>query len=349
MVAEHENSWRKLWYDHLLSGSVSQDTLDRGRMFVERNEDLEVDVTNGQIDMLVRSGPRMVYDVTLRAPRASAEAWESFDRYIESSPSLLNIVSQGQLPVEAATFSQSQETSILADWSSFDVECTCPATSNCKHISALLYFLGDHFDYDPFELIRFLGRTRSQFHASITSATTSVEYQAELATEAWKNHDFAPPPLPEAPTGVVELASWPSDPPETKLFQADGLRLLGEDAVRRARTTLVDQSTSGLDLDMAADIARRFSDEQFSATTNHTSLSARELHDYATAWQAGGAAGVEALTKPSESIDIDDQTELRGTSGGAWFQFSNKNIDAILSISPAESPDDSALKSSKVM
>ena len=305
MVGQGTSTWQQLWFDHLEESKIDASALRPGQMFVERNDELEIDISAGKIEMEIRSGPRMVYDVSIEAPRASQQAWDLFDKNIETNPTLLSDVSHGRLPVEAGIYAQSEAIGILPHWSEFTSSCSCPSPSRCKHIYALLYFLGEHFEQDPFELMRFLGRSREQFLASITSSTTSFEYRPQLATDAWGAEQ---PPLPDSPTFVDkahELTTWPTDPPNTPLFDADGLRSIGEDACQRA-VDVLNGGHSQLDLDERTDLARRAATN---ANLDHlacnSDLSPDALATLAETWKNAGEDGIEAYISSSSTVVVD--------------------------------------------
>jgi len=326
MVGATNNTWRQLWLDHLATSKIDATELRPGKMFVERNDELEIDVSAGKIEMEIRSGPRMVYDVSIQAPKAPQQAWDLFDKNIETNPTLLSEVSNGQLPVEAGLYAQTESIGILPNWTEFSSSCTCPGENRCKHIYALLYFLGEHFDQDPFELMRFLGRSREQFLASITSSTTSVEYQPQLAAEAWRAEL---PAMPNCPTLLDEethgLASWPSDPPNPPLFDAEGLRSIGEDARLRANDVLRNGNDSHLHLDESIDLVRRAAETtDITPFVRNSDLSAEQLTAQVKTWKIAGEEGLEAYIHPYSIVEIDEYSEFRQSQAGSWFRFAQQ-------------------------
>ncbi len=342
MVSSGISTWRQLWFDHLAASSIDDAKLRPGKMFVERNDELEIDISPGRIEMEIRSGPRMVYDVSIHAPKATQQGWELFDKNIESNPALLSEVSLGELPIEAGIYAQSESIGIIPHWSDFESSCSCPNPDRCKHIYALLYYLGEHFDEDPFELMRFLGRTREQFLASITSSTTSFEYRPQLAVDAWTN-DL--PELPMAPELAIEnyqLTSWPTDPPHTPLFDAEGLRSIGEDALKRATEMLLNQTKSYLQLDEKPDLIRRAAyAEDTKQFIQNSDFSSEDLAAYVETWNRAGDDGVDAHISPSMVVPIDERSAFHRSQSNSWYTFTQDGNVLRFDRGPVDPPETS--------
>jgi hypothetical protein len=224
---------------------------------------------------------------------------------------------------------------IVAEASAVDVEllprsgelrtaCSCPDWAEpCKHAAAVCYLVADALDDDPFLLLELRGLGRAGVLAAVRERRAGSGEAAEVAVagagvpaaEAWAAD---PGPLPGVPApsrhGSSRPAPWPSDPPRSAPFDAAGLERLALDAARRAWALRAGSGGSALDLDVAADLARRVRSasaaerRELSARTGRTEA---ELELEASAWDVAGHEGLRVLAEPAWPAPVADMVAAR--------------------------------------
>ncbi|MBK6857562.1 MAG: hypothetical protein IPG97_13695 [Microthrixaceae bacterium] len=188
-----------------------------------------------------------------------------------------------------------------------------------------------------------------------------------------EDRDVAPPPPPPPPDSPGDPTPWAADPPADAPFTAAGLRVLASDAAERAWSQLTRGTESGLQLSVAADLARRAArrvdqglpviDLARAAGETPTNLTAR-----AALWRHAGPdgvsetddgrwrpaptvidAGVRAFTDAgidtsevqvrSNRITVGD-VQLRVTADGRWWRYERRGRTWDLVEAPSTDPTD---------
>jgi hypothetical protein len=172
--------------------------------------------------------------------------------------------------------------------------------------------MADRLDSDPFDLLLMRGKGREEVLASLRALRAAAAPLAERAAtrsqpstitarDAWRRVPGDLPAVPPPPRRAARPAPWPVDPPPGSGLDAAGLVALAADAVVRAWAMAVGEGRSGLDLEEAADLARRadaaLGTPYWQDLVSRSGIDGRELARRAMAYRAGGVAGVKAASE----------------------------------------------------
>lgn len=217
----------------------------------------------------------------------------------------------------------------------------------CKHTAAALLIIGDQLDDDPYELFALRGRTRSDIRDVLSEhrgeELERVDLPSVRADEAWARTVGprpTPMPLPSAPGSIGAFAT---DPPPSAPFTADGLRILADDAARRAWRLLVGEAQGHLDLDTPSDLARWASELEgtpaWRGLVERSGLTAQELSARVVAWRTAGSPGIAVQLAHQRLARISDTAQLRQAPDGSWFRFEKRGGRWLLASGPACDPE----------
>jgi hypothetical protein len=143
--------------------------MQRGRRYARQGQLVSFDVQPGLVTARVQGSQRTPYVTNVSfAPLTEAE-WAAVQREIESTLQFAARLLAGEVPVELeAVFDRSGVALLPRRWSELRATCSCPDHENpCKHIAAALYVLADRLDDDPWLLLRWRGRERSELLAHL--------------------------------------------------------------------------------------------------------------------------------------------------------------------------------------
>ena len=306
--------WGKAWIEALESRArLDPNRLPRGRTYARHDHVLDMTVEPGMLRAVVAGRRPTPYRVTVRIRTFDGAEWERLLGAIASKAAHAAALLDGDL-----------EPGIVADAAAAGVElfptagelvprCSCPDWADpCKHSAAVCYLMADRLDADPFNLLLLRGKGREEVLASLRALRAAAAPPAEQAArqskpstmtarDAWRRVPGDLPAVPPPPRRAARPAPWPVDPPLGSGLDAAGLAALAADAVVRAWAMAVGEGRSGLDLDEAADLARRadaaMGTPHWQDLVIRSGLDGRELARRAMAFRAGGAAGVKAASE----------------------------------------------------
>ncbi len=192
--------------------------MERGRRYARQGQLVSFAVEPGAVNAQVQGSRRDPYDVTVRFARLTDPQWEEVQRAIESTLQIPARLLAGEVPAELESVFERVGVDLLPRrWTDLDASCSCPDFGNpCKHIAAVLYVLADKLDDDPWLLLEWRGRTRSEVLAHLG---TTADGRAEVAP--WW------PLVPGAPLPVDGGAadSWNDDGGSASLARLGPLEL----------------------------------------------------------------------------------------------------------------------------
>jgi hypothetical protein len=219
----------------------------------------------------------------------------------------------------------------------------------CKHSAAVCYLVADTLDTDPFLLFLMRGRDRDSLLAGLraeraagvggagvgggggargtqarhgaadlsperaTSWGTDAGLEAQQAWARWETVSAggAPPipavPLPPPKHGRPTVLAV--DPPASSGLTAASLQQLADDAAQRAWELAHGARSTGLELEMGADLARRAAamlvpvggQGEILELARLAGVPARDLLNQALAWRDGGSEGLFVLLEEWEA------------------------------------------------
>jgi uncharacterized Zn finger protein len=349
--------WGRVWLEALRSSAeLDPGALDLGVSYARHDHDLEVFVDKGRAEATAGLGRRLPYEVSVTLPVASDEIWEQLiDRIADSSGRTAALL-DGHVEPVILDDARSLNADLLPQKGELSWTCGCEQVTGagrvCKHVGAVLYLLADSFDEDPFELLLLRGRTREELRMAVAeqrSGSSSEPDLDEAAESAWARQRGALPAVPPVDDEPGQLTSWSSDPPPNAPFTADGLREIGTETAERAwhllaPSTAEDERRSHIDLDLAADLARRAAavegSKRWRRLVHHSGLTSQELAARAQAWRVAGADGVHIQLRHRKLHKVSASAQVRQSETGLWFRFEKQSGRWTLQAGPADHPEE---------
>lgn len=316
--------WGKAWVEALEQrAQLDPNRLPRGRTYARSGAVGALTLAPGEILADVQGSRRTPYAVRVRVRRFSEAEW---DRVLEALVAEIGHTAallDGELPAGIADDIRSVGLDLLPGAGEVQPRCSCPDWADpCKHAAAVCYLVADELDLDPFGLLllRGLGREevlaglRSRRHpdALALSPVLAIEPEPDegvVAREAWSRPQGLVPVVPPPPRRPGAPAVLAADPPPGSGVDLGALRALAADAAGRALALARGATSSGLELTVEEDLARRAVSSLAGAEGNESNAGSvamselarrsgvpgRELVRRALAFRDGGTEGLAVL------------------------------------------------------
>ena len=170
--------WGKGWCDHLESFSDYANRLPRGRTYVRNGSVCHLEIEPGRIRAMV-SGSRL-YNVEIKIKTLAPAAWKRIkDTCSGEIGSILELL-RGQLSDRVMEIVSHRENGLFPLPNEIALTCDCPDWAvMCKHVSAVLYGIGNRLDTEP-ELLFLL---RDQDPAELIASEVSIPAAEATAPE----------------------------------------------------------------------------------------------------------------------------------------------------------------------
>jgi uncharacterized Zn finger protein len=306
--------WRLAWVDALevgLLGSVVH--LAKGRALVRQDRLSRIEVEPGLVTARVEvagADERFVPQISVQ-PLGDDE-WGRLVDVVVSRSVLAVAVLTGELPFEIHNILDDSGVSLVPSAAQTSIDCTCPSwTDACAHVTGLGFVVADLIEADPWTLLVLRGRDRGALIDAVRSRRAElagdevIERTHEpreadagvVASAAYRREPTRLPPSALIPQRPGTPISWSAAPPADSGIDAQQLRDAVADAAWRAVELLSGTGTSGLELSVDADLARRaHHSDDVSALAAAAQVDVDELARAALGWGCGGAAGFDILT-----------------------------------------------------
>ena len=330
--------WGKAWVDALEQRArLDPNRLPRGRTYARTGAVGELEVRAGEIVAAVQGSRAKPYRVNVRVRTYSEKEWDRTLAALASQVGHLAALLDGEMPPGVAGDLAAAKIDLLPVAGEVQPRCSCPDWAEpCKHSAAVCYLVADTLDADPFLLFLMRGRDRDSLLAGLrarraagvggaagggargtqarrgaadlgpeqaTSWGTDAGLNAQQAWARWVTVSAggAPPipaiPLPPPKHGRPTVLAV--DPPAGSGLTATSLQQLAGDAAQRAWELAHGEASTGLELPMAADLARRAAamltpaarQGEILELASSAGVSARDLLNQALAWRDGGSEG----------------------------------------------------------
>lgn len=191
--------WSKRFTDVLDSYGLGA-RMRRGRRYARQGQVMTLQVDAGLIAAQVQGSRPTPYLVSVRLSEVSDAQWAAIEEELSSRAGLVAALLAGEVPDELLDVFATAGVPLLPDrWVDLRASCTCPdAASPCKHLAAVLYVFADQLERDPWLLLQWRGRSRTE----IVDLLRTSEPSTEAVAPWWP---FGPGELPdEALTTAVE-------------------------------------------------------------------------------------------------------------------------------------------------
>jgi uncharacterized Zn finger protein len=333
--------WGKAWVDALEQRArLDRNRLPRGRTYARTGAVGELEVRTGEIVASVQGSRAEPYSVIVRVRTFSEREWGRTLAALASQVGHLAALLDGEMPPGVADDLAAARIDLLPVAGEVQPRCSCPDWAEpCKHSAAVCYLVADTLDEDPFLLFLMRGREKDSLLAGLRArraeagggvagralgeqgrratsgldsghATTWPTDAAQNALDVWARWASvsiggSPPvpaiPLPPSKPGRPTVLAL--DPPAGSGFTSTSLRRLASDAAQRAWELAHGVRSSGLQLSMGEDLARRAAamlspggeQGEIVELASLAGLPARDLLNQALAWRDGGSEGLFVL------------------------------------------------------
>jgi uncharacterized Zn finger protein len=262
--------WGSAWIEALEQrAQLDPNRLPRGRTYARSGAVGELTLAPGEVLADVQGSRPTPYKVRVRVRPFDDAEWERLLDALAAEIGHTAALLDGELPSGVADDVRSLGLDLLPGPGELQPRCSCPDWADpCKHAAAVCYLVADALDIDPFGVLLLRGRRREEVLAGLRArrqldtvpapvATEPTSDRGVLARSAWSR---TPGPLPVAPQ-LPRRAGHPTvlaaDPPGDAGIELETLRVLAFDAAERALALLQGAVTSGLELSVEQDLARR--------------------------------------------------------------------------------------------
>jgi uncharacterized Zn finger protein len=235
--------WSRRFVDMLESYGLGA-RMQRGRRYARMGQVLSVEVEPGLLAAQVQGSRATPYLTTIRLAEVTSAQWTAIETELAARVGLVASLLAGEVPEALADAFEGAGVPLFPlRWDHIRATCNCPdSASPCKHLAAVLYVFADQLDTDPWLLLKWRGRTRTE----IVDLLRSTEVSAGDRVAPW--WPFAAGPLPEsalvAPPSVSALPVEGSDSALDRLAAID-IEVLGSPLVDLLRTAYDALSESG--------------------------------------------------------------------------------------------------------
>ena len=156
----------KAWCKNIESYKDYAYRLDRGRSYVRHGAVVDLKIQSGKINALVCGTRTYIVSITITA--ATREKWLALIRECSGKINSLVELLQGKLSENIMQIITQPEKGLFPTSKEISFDCSCPDSAQmCKHVSAVLYGIGNRFDKDPENLFML----RSVDHAELLASS----------------------------------------------------------------------------------------------------------------------------------------------------------------------------------
>ncbi|MEV2241926.1 SWIM zinc finger family protein [Micromonospora sp. NPDC049891] len=222
-------SWWSRRFLEVLESFALGTRLTRGRSYARAGQVLSLDVAPGVVTAVVQGSRAKPYQVTVALPPFPARLWARIEGELAAQAFFSARLLAGDLPAELEELFVAAEAPLFpAVITDLEQRCSCPdGAVPCKHLAATFYLLAEAFDADPFTLLHWRGRSRTellarlrQLRAEAHASTTPQARDGEPAgAEASAAGDGAASP---GPTGRRGRSRTGGTGPASPGIDADG-------------------------------------------------------------------------------------------------------------------------------
>ena len=140
--------WGNAWCRQMESFSDYSNRLPRGRSYVRNGTVCHLEILPQNVKAMV-SGSKM-YEVNIKIKPYSKQKWKTLKNRCQGNISSLVALLKGELSEEIMELITEPDSGLFPQAKEIAFGCSCPDwASMCKHISAVLYGIGNRLDEEP--------------------------------------------------------------------------------------------------------------------------------------------------------------------------------------------------------
>ncbi|MGC4764423.1 SWIM zinc finger family protein [Micromonospora sp. DT46] len=201
-------SWWSQRFLEVLESFALGTRLTRGRSYARAGQVVRLEVAPGTVGAVVQGSRAQPYEVSIALPPFPEAIWARVEAELAAQAFFSARLLAGDLPPELEElFGAAGAPLFPAGVAELRQRCSCPDFAvPCKHLAATFYLLAEAFDADPFQLLHWRGRSRTQLldRLRVLRADAAGADDQPAATEA-------APASPSLPNGAVPTTPSSSD------------------------------------------------------------------------------------------------------------------------------------------
>ncbi|MCL7457776.1 SWIM zinc finger family protein [Micromonospora echinofusca] len=215
-------SWWSRRFLEVLESFALGTRLTRGRSYARAGQVIRLDVAPGAVHAEVQGSRAQPYEVSIALPPFPEALWARVEAELAAQAFFSARLLAGDLPPELEElFAAAGAPLFPAGVAELRQRCSCPDFAvPCKHLAATFYLLAEAFDADPFRLLHWRGRSRTQ----LLDRLRVLRAGAAVVDDRPEANGARPPAAPSATDGLV-----PPTPPSTADGAASGAGHRGVD------------------------------------------------------------------------------------------------------------------------
>lgn len=150
--------------------------LERGRTYARKGQVIALDVGPGAVTASVQGSRRQPYRVRVGITAFGKAEWARVSEVLAGNAWYAARLLAGDMPddIEDA-FASVGLTLFPARAADLSMDCSCPDWEvPCKHLAAVFYLLAEAFDEDPFLILAWRGRDRTELLSTLSALRTGT-------------------------------------------------------------------------------------------------------------------------------------------------------------------------------
>jgi uncharacterized Zn finger protein len=167
-----EQWWSRRFIGVLESYGMSG-RLQRGRSYARRGQVIEFSLASGQVTARVQGSRPEPYRVSISVRPLTGAQWREVESRLAGQALFRARLLAGDMPPEIEeVFADCGTPLFPRSAGDLRMDCNCPDWGvPCKHLAAVCYVLAEAFDADPFAMLAWRGKERSELLAALRGKT----------------------------------------------------------------------------------------------------------------------------------------------------------------------------------
>jgi uncharacterized Zn finger protein len=163
------SSWWSRRFIDVLESLELGGRLAKGRSYARAGQVLNLEVAAGSVAATVQGSRTTPYQVRIELSQIWPTQWERAEKVLASQVIFSAKLLAGEMPEDLEDVLATLGLSLFpSDVDELRMQCNCPDFSvPCKHLAAVLYLLAESFDRDPFLILAWRGRDKSELLANL--------------------------------------------------------------------------------------------------------------------------------------------------------------------------------------
>ncbi|SIQ46483.1 SWIM zinc finger family protein [Micromonospora avicenniae] len=208
-------SWWSRRFLEVLESFALGTRLTRGRSYARAGQVVRLDIAPGMVSAVVQGSRPRPYDVHIGLSPFPAELWNRIEAELAGQAFFSARLLAGDLPSELEErFASAGAPLFPAGIDELTQRCNCPDFAvPCKHLAATFYLLAEAFDADPFELLHWRGRGRTDLLDRLRTLRATSNGAVTPASSEEDEVTVGVEPVDTLPAGAARaLATLPATP-----------------------------------------------------------------------------------------------------------------------------------------